>query len=98
MSSLPPFSGAVLKALLSSAKSRTVRGAFRDFLSRIELNPTRVQLASERYTAVKGVVERALPGKQVRQVGSFQRQTKIRPADLGDELDIDALPCHASPK
>jgi hypothetical protein len=73
------------------AGTHTVGGAFREFLGRIELNPTRVQLASERYAAMKGVVEKALPGKRLRQVGSFQRQTKIRPADLGDALDIDAV-------
>jgi len=69
----------------------TVRDAFDGLLSRIELNPTRVALASRRYNAVKNVIETALPGKQVRQIGSFQRSTKIRPQDLGDCLDVDAV-------
>ena len=65
--------------------------AFSTMLSRIELNPARVQLASQRYNAVKSVIENALPGKRVTQIGSFQRKTKIRPADLSDQLDIDVL-------
>jgi len=69
----------------------TVRAAFAELLHRIELNPTRVGLASQRYNAVKKTIEAALPGKTVRQVGSFQRKTKIRPIDFGDELDIDAV-------
>ena len=67
--------------------------AFQVLLSRIELNPTRVQGASQRYNAVKAQIESALPGKEVRQVGSFQRKTKIRPLDNSDALDIDALVC-----
>src|SRR5437870_10782597 len=55
----------------------------------LELNPARAALASQRYNAVKATIERALPGKTVSQVGSFQRKTKIRPADLSDALDID---------
>lgn len=69
----------------------TVAEAFDDLLSRIELNPTRVALASQRYNAVRETIERALPGKQVRQIGSFQRSTKIRPRDLSDGLDVDAI-------
>jgi hypothetical protein len=69
----------------------SVDEAFAELLRRIELNPSRVTLASQRYNAVKATVEGALLGKTVRQVGSFQRQTKIRPADLGDRLDVDAL-------
>lgn len=65
--------------------------AFDEMLRRIELNPTRVALASKRYQAVKETIEAALPGKIVKQIGSFQRKTKIRPGDLGDALDVDAL-------
>jgi len=65
--------------------------AFDELLRRIELNQTRVALASQRYSAVKAVIEAALPGKSVRQIGSFQRKTKIRPADLSDQLDIDVV-------
>ncbi len=68
-----------------------IQEAFATTLSRIELNPTRVQLASQRYTAIKQVIEQALPGKTVTQIGSFQRKTKIRPLDLSDKLDIDLL-------
>jgi hypothetical protein len=69
----------------------TVNGAFEELLKRIELDPTRVAVASQRYNSVKATIEGALPGKTVSQVGSFQRKTKIRPADLGDGLDIDAV-------
>ena len=65
--------------------------AFDELLSRIELNPTRVTLASQRYNAIKAAIENALPDKSVRQIGSFQRKTKIRPLDLSDKLDIDAI-------
>jgi hypothetical protein len=69
----------------------SVEEAFDELLSRIELNPTRVTLASQRYNAVKATIENAISGKTVRQIGSFQRKTKIRPLDLSDKLDIDAL-------
>lgn len=69
----------------------TVDEAFTETLSRIELNSARVELASTRYAAVKQVLERALPGSRVRQIGSFQRRTKIRPQNLSDELDIDIV-------
>jgi hypothetical protein len=69
----------------------TVAEAFNELLKRIELNPARSALASQRYNAVKATIEGALSGKTVSQIGSFQRKTKIRPADLGDGLDIDAV-------
>lgn len=69
----------------------TIDEAFKTTLSRIELNAARVELASGRYAAVKGALEEAIPGSRVRQIGSFQRRTKIRPRDLGDELDIDVV-------
>lgn len=69
----------------------TLNQAFREYMSRIELNPTRVELASQRYNSVKARIELALPGHQVKQIGSFQRNTKIRPSDLSDRLDIDVL-------
>jgi len=69
----------------------TVSDAFAEFLKRIELNPTWVGLASQRYNAVKDVIEANLSGATVRQIGSFQRKTKIRPLDLSDHLDVDAL-------
>lgn len=69
----------------------TVYEAFEELLHRIELNPTRVELASQRYNAVKRTIESALRGKTVRQIGSFQRRTKTRPNDLSDALDVDAV-------
>jgi len=68
-----------------------IKEAFAETLLRIELNPARVQLASQRYNAIKQVIEQAWPGKTVTQIGSFQRKTKIRPLDLSDKLDIDLL-------
>lgn len=69
----------------------TVEDGFAEMLSRIELNDTRVALASQRYQAVKTTIETALPGKTVKQIGSFQKKSKIRPQDLSDALDLDAL-------
>jgi len=69
----------------------TVNEAFEEVLRRIELNPARVAVASQRYNAVKATIDRALPGKTVSQIGSFQRKTKIKPADLSDGLDIDVV-------
>lgn len=71
----------------------TVSAGFRELLSRIELNPARVALASQRYNAVSGRITATLPGKNVQQVGSFQRKTKIRPLDDANSLDIDAIVC-----
>lgn len=71
----------------------TVAEAFDLCLKRIELDPTRVDLASRRYQSVKETLERSGLGITVRQIGSFQRKTKIRPADLGDKLDLDVLAC-----
>jgi hypothetical protein len=69
----------------------TVEEGFKELLGRIELNPARVTLASQRYNAVKQTIEAALSGKTVRQVGSFQRKTRIRPTDLSDGLDVDGI-------
>lgn len=69
----------------------SVDESFKELLSRIELNRSRVALASERYNAVKATIEAALPGKTLRQIGSFQRKTKIKPVDLSDRLDIDVV-------
>jgi SMODS domain-containing protein len=69
----------------------SVDEAFRELLRRIELSPFRVTLASQRYDAMKASVEGALPGKTLHLIGSFQRKTKIRPADRGDQLDIEVL-------
>jgi Second Messenger Oligonucleotide or Dinucleotide Synthetase domain len=69
----------------------TVDEAFRQLLNRIELNPLRVSLASQRYNALKAFIECALPGKTLHQIGSFQRGTKIRAADLGNQLDFEVL-------
>ncbi|MCL4318828.1 MAG: hypothetical protein M1596_02890 [Firmicutes bacterium] len=65
--------------------------AFDEYLHRIELNPARVAKISERYNSVKKQIESQLNGAKVKQVGSFQRKTKIRPITDNDNLDIDAL-------
>ena len=69
----------------------TVSDAFSELLRRIELNPSRVSLASTRYNAVKNVLERELADATIRQIGSFQRRTKTRPFDLSEQLDVDAV-------
>ncbi len=69
----------------------TVALAFGELLQRLELNPTRRALASQRYNAVKDVIESQIPGATLRQIGSFQRKTKIRPVDMSDDLDVDAV-------
>jgi hypothetical protein len=69
----------------------SVQEAFRELLSRIELSPFRVSLASQRCNALKASIESALPGKTLRLIGSFKRGTKIRPADHSDQLDIEVL-------
>ena len=71
--------------------SQTAKTAFDQLLRRIELNPTRVKDASTRYLAVKQVIESALPGKTMKQIGFFQRKTKLRPVDLSDALDLDTI-------
>lgn len=68
-----------------------IGAAFTEFLGRLELNPTRVELASVRYGHVKRILEQSLPGASIRRIGSFRRNTKIRPRDLGDGLDLDVL-------
>ena len=69
----------------------TVDEAFTQLLSRIELSPFRVTLVSQRYSSLKASIESALPGKTLHQIGSFQRGTKIKPADLSNQLDIEVL-------
>jgi hypothetical protein len=69
----------------------SVDEAFGELLRRIELSPFRVKLASQRYNALKASIEGALPGKALHQIGSFHRGTKIRPADLSDQLDFEVL-------
>jgi SMODS domain-containing protein len=69
----------------------SVDQAFRQLLNRIELTPFRITLASERYSALKATIEGTLPGKTMRQIGSFKRGTKIRPVDFSDHLDFEVL-------
>lgn len=76
---------------LTSTGRLSVRQAFDVLLQGIELDSTRAKVASQRYQAIKETVEANASGKTVKQVGSFQRQTKIRPEDLSDGLDVDAL-------
>lgn len=65
--------------------------AFAATLAQLDFSPACVELASQRYHAIKQVIEQALPGKTVTPIGSWQRQTKIRPPDWSDQLDIDLL-------
>ncbi|MBI4236967.1 MAG: hypothetical protein HY696_00940 [Deltaproteobacteria bacterium] len=67
--------------------------AFSTLLSRLELNPTRVRLASERYDAIKTHLESRLQNVEVKQVGSFRKKTKIRPGDGSDRIDLDVIVC-----
>jgi hypothetical protein len=72
-----------------------VHRAFELCLSRIELDPTRVKEASQHYNAVKDWLESKM-NVTVRQVGSFQRNTKNRPiVEQGkvSRIDVDALVC-----
>ena len=71
----------------------TVSAGFRELLTRIELNATRVALASQRYAAVSDRIVKGLPNCEVRQIGSFQRRTKIRPLKDSDSIDVDAIVC-----
>lgn len=67
--------------------------AFSILLSRLELNPTRIRLASERYDSIKTHLESRLQNVEVRQVGSFRKKTKIRPSDGSDRIDLDVVVC-----
>jgi hypothetical protein len=69
----------------------SVDDAFRELLSRIELSPFRVALASRRFNSLKTSIEGAFAGKTAHQIGSFKRGTKIRPADLSNQLDMEVL-------
>lgn len=75
--------------------SSIIQDGFATTLSRIELDPTRVQRASQHYNAIKDWLEKRL-NVEVRQVGSFQRSTKIRPRVVNgvpSAIDIDAVVC-----
>ena len=69
----------------------SVDDAFRELLSRIELSPFRLILASQRCNAIKASIESVLPGTTAHPIGSFERKTKIRPADHSDQLDVEVL-------
>lgn len=85
-----PVNSTLLGRLLAG-QSANVEDALVTTLSRIELDQTRVQRASQHYGAIKEWVESRLE-VELRQVGSFQRSTKIRPT-TGDSIDIDAVVC-----
>ena len=71
--------------------SARVAEAFGEYLSRIELNPTRVGLAAQRYQALKEQLESTVPGLKLHRIGSFQRHTKVRPIEQPDALDLDVV-------
>lgn len=70
--------------------SFSLNSLFSELLTRLELNPTRVRLASERYAGLKAQIETNLP-VTVKQIGSFQRNTKIRPSAESNHIDVDVL-------
>ncbi len=76
---------------LFGMRSTDIEAALKTTLSRIELDQTRIQEASQHYNAIRNWLEGRL-AVTVRLVGSFQRQSKIRPIG-SDKLDIDALAC-----
>lgn len=78
---------------MTTNRIATIAGGFDELFTRIELNPTRVKLASQRYDSVRRQIQSALPGTRVFQVGSFQRHTKIRPVTDSDPLDVDVAVC-----
>ena len=57
-----------------AAAISTVAAGFKELLARLELNPTRVALASQRYKAVGERIHAALRNKEVCQVGSFRKK------------------------
>ncbi len=68
-----------------------VQTAFEEFLHRIELNDDRVRVAAVHYNAIKTAIENAIPGATVKRIGSFQRNTKLRPFDPDRDIDVDVL-------
>jgi hypothetical protein len=73
----------------------SIQEGFATTLSRIELDSTRVQRASQHYKSIKDWLESKL-SVEVRQIGSFQRSTKIRPSvinGVSSPIDIDAIVC-----
>lgn len=56
-----------------------IKKAFEYTLSRLELDSTRTQTASTHYQTMQGHLESVLSGVRIRQIGSFQKRTKIRP-------------------
>ncbi len=72
--------------------SKIVAEGFVETLRRIELDRTRVKLATQHYNSIKNLIEERLPNSQVRQIGSFQRHTKIRPVSVVDSPGFDCTP------
>lgn len=92
---LPPVNRFDLLAALAPKKS-AVHQAFKECLSNIELDQSRIDQASQHYNAIKDWLESRLPGVQVRRVGSFKKHTKIRPITVNgvaSPIDIDAIVC-----
>lgn len=57
----------------------SIKRAFEYTLSRLELDTTRTQTASVHYQTMQSHLESILSGVRLRQIGSFQKRTKIRP-------------------
>lgn len=104
---LPPVPPPLMFPLLEAPDSApiSIAAAFDTFVHRIELNPDRVKEASQHYRTIKDWIESRLPGTLVKQVGSFQRNSKIRPVSVirlfpllssSDDytaIDMDAIVC-----
>ena len=68
-----------------------IEEAFAATLAQLEFSPTCLEQAWQRYQALKHVIEGAWPGTTVTLIGSWHRQTQIRPPDGSDQLDMDLL-------
>lgn len=64
--------------------------AFEKFRENLELKPTFDGLIQQKHRAVRGVVERTMPGSKTKLIGSVGRKTRIHPREE-DEFDIDIL-------
>ena len=69
---------------------RTINSAFDDMQSNIELPDHFAERVSSRYSAVKDhLLSVFSAGTRIRQIGSFQRNTKVRPSREGLCIDLD---------
>lgn len=62
---------------------------FETLISNIELPPSSTSLVSGRYATLGAQLKGQLPHVTIKQIGSFQRKTKIKPGFLDKLLDLD---------